>query len=256
MFIRDSACILRLVFMLTISDHSVFHQLQTCNCAAKCRFHLHLGWSNLSAEMLSTFCKETYSYSPSFAPVCQCHHLVHLAHDWTHGWSHLFLGCNFVWSLYLKARRLIGLLYHNFYSYSDAQSLLKLLPDYGVVPPGVFQLGLGFLGNSYILIKTKCAKMCTYFAFCDWNIYNQLPILLKVLLAKFIKAYTLASSRQKLNFVSYSTSHYQWLLTFPRLTCCQKSCIHTWPASGQCIQPHCHNPFPIPLCSCSKLLFP
>ena len=73
----------RLVFMLTISDHSVFHQLQTCNCAAKCRFHLHLGWSKLSAEMLSTFCKETYSYSPSFTPVCQCHHL---AHDWTHGW--------------------------------------------------------------------------------------------------------------------------------------------------------------------------
>ena len=24
---------------------------------------------------------------------------------------------------------------------------------------------------SYILIKTKCAEMCTYFAFCDWNIY-------------------------------------------------------------------------------------
>jgi len=42
----------RLVFMLMISDHSVFHQLQTCNCAAKCRFHLHLGWSKLSAEML------------------------------------------------------------------------------------------------------------------------------------------------------------------------------------------------------------
>lgn len=240
----------RLVFMLTISDHSVFHQLQTCNCAAKCRFHLHLGWSKLSAEMLSTFCKETYSYSPSFAPVCQCHHLVHLAHDWTCGWSHLFLGCNYVWSLYPKARRLIGLLYHNFYSYSDAQSLLKLLSDYGVVPPGVFQLGLGFLGNSYILIKTKCAEMCTYFAFWLKYLPIQLPILLKILLAKFNKAYTLASRWQQLNFVSYSTSHYQWLLTFPR----QKSSIHTWPASGQCIQPHCHNPFPIPLCS--KLLFP
>jgi len=59
-----------------------------------------------------------------------------------------------------------------------------------------------------------------------WNVYLfyflwlkylpiQLPILLQILLAKFIKAYTLAiaSRWQQLNFVSYSASHYQWLLT-------------------------------------------
>ena len=144
---------------------------------------------------------------------------------------------------YIKPKRLIGVLYWNFYSYTDRCTITsETLSDYGVVPPGVHQLSLGFLGT------VTSIKTC----------WNNVHILLFV---AEICTYSATHFAQKSASKIYQGLHTSIQETTKALSVIvflfhilpthllPEELLHTRSASDQQIQPHYHNPLPITLCS-------